>query len=268
MESKRLFVVKASGIKAPYSESKLRHSLRRAGADAATVADVLTKIQAQVTPGMHTRHIRRMALSLLKRKSRSFAGRYNLKQAIMELGPSGFPFEKYVAEIFRFRGYSVSVDQFIRGICVTHEVDVVAEKDGRRLMIECKYHNNSGLSCDVKIPLYIHSRFLDLDFDEGWVATNTRFTSDAVKYGMCVGLKMLAWDFPAGHGLKDWIDQGGLYPITALSRLSRNEKHRVLAQGFVLCKDLMIHPEALNRARIPREQHSLILNECEQTCRL
>src|SRR5690625_6173565 len=81
-------------------------------------------------------------------------------------------------------------------------------------MIECKYHNAEGRVCNVKIPLYIHSRFLDIEkqwirrkshktkHHKGGVYTNTRFTSDAIQYGKCVGLLMTSWDYPEGKDRK------------------------------------------------------------------
>jgi hypothetical protein len=81
----------------------------------------------------------------------------------MELGPSGFPFEKYVAEILKYQGYRVEVGVIVEGFCVKHEVDIIAEKEAKHFMIECKFHNQPGTFCDVKIPLYINSRFLDIE---------------------------------------------------------------------------------------------------------
>ena len=125
------------------------------------------------------------------------AGKYRLKNAIMELGPTGYPFEHFVGAILRTQGYKVKVGVLIDGKCVQHEVDVVAEKDNKIIVVECKFHRSAGKKSDVKIPLYIRSRFNDI-YDkwsadgtlgdkeyEGWLVTNTHFTTDAEKYGKC-----------------------------------------------------------------------------------
>src|SRR5690606_16714612 len=120
--------------------------------------------------------------------------------------------------------------------CVKHEVDVIARNKHKTVIIECKFHSLHGKNCDVKVPLYIDSRYRDIKhynsnrgdktyFDEGWVTTNTRFTEDALAYGKCAGLYLLSWDYPKGNGLKDRIDDIGLYPITVSNILTGREKN-------------------------------------------
>ncbi|RZK62264.1 MAG: ATPase, partial [Pedobacter sp.] len=124
----------------------------------------------------------------------------------MELGPSGYPFEKYFAAILQHIGYSLRTGVILQGACVKHEVDVIAEKENQHEMVECKFHQQQGTFCDVKIPLYIHARFKDVEagftdrspknntLHQGWVVTNTRFTTDAIHYGTCAGLKLIGWN--------------------------------------------------------------------------
>ena len=80
----------------------------------------------------------------------------------MELGPSGFPFEKFISKLFEVQKYSVQTGQFVKGKCVTHEIDVIARKENEIVLAECKYRNTQGITVDVKTPLYIHSRFEDV----------------------------------------------------------------------------------------------------------
>ena len=53
--------------------------------------------------------------------------------------------------------------EIVKGHCVNHEIDVIAEKEDYRFMIECKFRNLPGTNCDVKIPLYIQARFKDVE---------------------------------------------------------------------------------------------------------
>src|SRR5690606_6702976 len=149
---------------------------------------------------------------------------------------SGYPFEKYVGEILKHEGYKTRVGQIVQGHCVQHEVDVIASKDDQHFMVECKFHSDQVRKCDVKIPLYIHSRFLDVEkaweqrpghghkFHQGWVMTNPRFTTDATQYGTCAGLNLVSWDFPKKGSLRERIDGSGLHPITCLTTLTKKEK--------------------------------------------
>jgi len=197
----------------------------------------------------------------------------------MELGPSGFPFEKFVGKLFKFEGYKTEVGVIVQGNCVQHEVDVIAQKDNKHYMIECKYHSDQGRFCNVKIPLYIHSRFLDVErqwehhkgheskLHQGEVYTNTRFTTDAIQYGTCVGLLLTSWDYPQGNGLKDRIDKAGLHPLTALTSLTKAEKVQLLNKGIVLCKELVENPGFLGQIGISNPRRKKILEDSKELCR-
>jgi hypothetical protein len=191
--------------------------------------------------GISTQKIYSEAFRLLTKHSKPNAARYYLKRGIMELGPSGFPFEIFIGELFKHEGFSVQVGKILQGKCVTHEIDVIAEKDNQLNLMECKYRNQPGIAVDVKTPLYINSRFEDvlanvsLGYNKktftGWVVTNSRFTTDAITYGNCKGMQLLSWDYPFNNSLKDWVDRTGLYPLTCLTSLSRSEKEWLLAKG-------------------------------------
>jgi hypothetical protein len=259
---KETLITKTSGAVVPFSEEKLRNSLQRSGATQDIIDSVLLDIKPRLYQGIPTKKIYRAAFALLKQKSKHVASKYKLKNAIMELGPSGYSFESFVAEILKNYGYTTKVSQIVSGECVNHEIDVIAEKDNNYCMIECKYHNQPGTMSDVKISLYIHARFQDVEktwkklpghqkkTHQGWVVTNTKFTSDAVKYGMCVGLKLLSWDHPKGKGLKDLIDNSGLYPITCLTSLTKVEKQRLLDAKVVMCTEIDQDQKILERIGI------------------
>lgn len=279
MTTKSLIITKASGENVPFSYQKLRTSLQRSGADDETINTVIKEVEAQLYEGITTKKIYQMAFGILKKSSRPVASRYKLKQAIMELGPSGYPFEKFIGEILRYMGYQVEVGQTVKGHCVNHEIDVIAEREEHHFMIECKYHNHTGTISDVKIPLYIQARFKDVEaawlemsghskkFHQGWVVTNTRFSSDAVQYGICAGLYLMGWNYPATNGLKDQIDNLGLYPLTCLTSLSKNEKQIFLNKNIVLCKEICDKPELLKMLTITEKRAQVILEESYSLCK-
>jgi len=276
--AKDIFVTKASGEKSRYSEGKIRASLKRVGATDDQVDVIINEISSHLYEGMPTKKIYRLAFNLLKEGSRHLAAKYHLKQAIMELGPSGYPFEKYVGEILKRQGYKTKVGEIVQGHCVTHEVDVIAEKENDFIMIECKYHNLRGVFCDVKIPLYIQSRFKDLEKQwltlpenkaknhKGWLITNTRFSSDAIQYGTCVGLNLIGWDYPLRGSLKDQIDGLGLYPITCLTSLTKIEKQRLLDMKVVLCSEISNNEKLLVANGIKPARISAVMKEVQKLC--
>jgi len=271
-------ITKANGEKSVFEPKKLFNSLIRSGADETQAHEIVDSIISELYPGISTKKIYKKAFSLLKERSRFLAARYNLKNAIMVLGPSGYPFEKFIGELLKHQGFKVEVAKLVDGKCVKHEVDVIAEKDNHHCMIECKYHNQPGTVSDVKIPLYIQSRFLDVaaqwktlpghnnKLHEGWVVTNTRFTLDAIQYGSCAGLKLIGWDYPSKGSLKDLIDSLGLYPITTLTSLTLTEKKALLEMNLVLCHDLQKNKDALNQIGIKAARAKTINEECLNLC--
>jgi len=276
--NKSILIKKYSGEYQAFDVNKLINSLRRSGADEIIVQNVARKVQEQIEEGMTTKKIYQLAFNMLKGKSRLSASKYKLKKALMELGPSGFPFEKLVGKLFAHEGYATKVGVIVQGNCVQHEVDVIAQKDNKHYMIECKYHSTQGRTCNVKIPLYIQSRFLDVKqqwenqkghetkLHKGGLYTNTRFTTDAIQYGKCVGLLLTSWDYPMGKGLKDRIDKSGLHPLTALTTITKAEKTKLLDKGIVLCKELHENPALLEQIGIDKKRHKKILEDSEALC--
>lgn len=272
-------IIKYSGDVVPFNVDKLKDSLRRTQVSEEIIQQIIAQIESTIYEGITTKKIYQMAFKMLKDKSRVSASKYKLKKALMELGPSGFPFEKLVGKLLAHEGFETKVGVIVQGNCVQHEVDVIAQKDNSHYMIECKYHSDQGRFCNVKIPLYIHSRFLDIEkkwkhqkgheakFHKGGVYTNTRFTTDAIQYGKCVGLLMTSWDYPLGNGLKNRIDQSGLHPLTALTTITKQEKTMLLETGIVLCKELHETPGLLNKIGIEKSRHKKILEDSEELCK-
>ncbi|WAC01609.1 ATP cone domain-containing protein [Lacinutrix neustonica] len=271
-------IVKYSGDVVAFDVDKLINSLRRSQASEELIQQIVGQVEDQLYEGITTKKIYQMAFKMLKGKSRVSASKYKLKKALMELGPSRFPFEKLVGKLLAHEGFSTQVGVIVQGNCVQHEVDVIAQKDNTHYMIECKYHSDQGRFCNVKIPLYIHSRFLDVEkqwerqkgheakLHKGGVYTNTRFTSDAVKYGKCVRLLLTSWNYPIGDGLKDRIDKSGLHPLTALTTLTKAEKTKLLDEGIVLCKELHETPKILEQVGVPKSRHKKVLEDSRELC--
>jgi hypothetical protein len=278
MNDKNINIIKYSGEKVTFSSDKLYASLKKTGAEDAIINEIIDKIQAELYQNISTKEIYNRAFALLKRKKNYLASKYKLKKAIYELGPTGFPFERFVASVLKFSGYSVEVGKILNGKCVTHEIDVIATKNNETTIIECKFHGEQGLNCNVKIPLYINSRYLDVkanwtksnkidnQLTKGWLVTNTRFTEDALRFGTCCGLYLVSWDYPKGDGLKDRIGRLGLYPITVSTLLTNREKAFLLNREVVLCRELIENVFFLDHLGVSNIRKERILKELNQLC--
>ncbi len=189
-------------------------------------------------------------LKQLKKREPGAAVKYTLKKAIMDMGPAGYVFERYMARILNEYGYRTQTGEIIKGFCVDHEVDVIAHKDNNHYMIECKYHNNKGAKSAIQTVLYVYARFLDLkkanlddredyNFKEVWLATNTKCTTEAIKYANCVKMGIIAWHYPEDKNLEYYIENKKLYPISILPGLKNNHKIKLFENDILTVKDLM-----------------------------
>ena len=194
----------------------------------------------------------------------------------MELGPTGFPFEHFIASLLEQMGFTTEVGQILQGKCVQHEVDVIEEGNKIQYFVECKFYNSQGKYADVKVPLYIRSRFEDIVFIRkdlpvyrdytfhGWLVTNTRFTSDAMDYGRCAGLHLVSWDYPRGQSLKDMIEKEKLFPITVLTTLTKDQKQKLFGDGIVLCRHISENPKLLEKLDFKENKRQKVIEELEE----
>ena len=271
-----ILIAKADGQLEPFNPEKLISSLMRAGAEHPLALDISRDIETDLYNGITTQEIYRRAFSKLRDARRGAAARYSLKRAILEFGPSGFPFEAYISELFRAEGAQTQIDQIIKGACVEHEVDVVVKKDGVVTFVEAKFHNAAGFKTDLKTVLYVKARLDDIaaarknkgavEPMRGLVVTNTKFTSVAAQYASCAGVEVLSWEEPAGHNLHDRIDASGIYPVTALTTINRREKMALLSQKIVLCRALGADTRALATAGVTGQKADHVLEEVGALC--
>jgi len=271
-------IVKHSGNIVDYNPTKLKQSLLKSGASQMAVSAILKAIEKEIFEGISTKQIYKMAFSLLKKTSNSNAARYNLKEAIRLLGPAGFFFEKYIARLFAAENYETKTNLTLQGKCVSHEVDVLIKKNDIISMIECKFHMGKDTNSDVKVPMYILSRFNDLKdnrhlifkpndiISKCWIVTNNRFTTDAIAFAKCSKLNLLSWNYPENNNLKNKNDVNYLYPITCLTTLAIAEKDKLLVMDVILVKELMNNSECLENIGLSPNRIKNVLKEASELC--
>lgn len=273
-------ILKANGDRVRFSKQKVEVSLRRSGAAPKVAKQIAAAVAKEIGSDTTTDDIYKRAYQLLHEDHNTpVAARYSLKRAIHALGPTGFPFEQFVSRLLEYRGLKTKVGVTVEGRCVSHEIDVLAFDDNKERYIECKFHKDPGYNTNVKVPLYINSRFLDIKhrfedlndhsaYREPWIVTNTRFSKDAVQYAECAGIKLIGWHYPHGNGLERLVEDIGLHPITVLSTLSDREKHALLKMDKVLCVDVFEDPEILLQVGLSRTRQQQVLDEAQAVCEL
>ncbi|MBE8726049.1 ATP cone domain-containing protein [Flavobacterium hungaricum] len=273
-------VIKHSGHVVPFDIEKLRLSLQKSGAAPELIKESLAQIQSQMYEGITTKQIYKMAFVILKKASNGHAARYNLRSALQMLGPAGFFFEKFIARLYAAEGFKTRTNLTLQGKCVSHEVDVMIKKENLISMIECKFHSSREGSSDVKVPMYILSRFNDLKvkthtifsnsetINSCIIVTNNRFTKDAENFANCSGINLLSWDYPKDNNIKSKIDKAALYPITCLTTLSMVEKEKLLILDQLLVKDLINDSHSIHKIGLSENRVRNVLKEASQICKL
>jgi len=238
-------IIKESGDLAPFNEQRVVEILTRVGASNNEQTEVLDYLRAKLFEGIKTSEIYHIVFQKLDSIKPHLASRFSLKQAIAELGPSGYPFEKFIAGILSEFGYQTKTNIIMKGKCITHEIDIVASKDYMQGIIEAKFHTNGGFKTNIQTVLYVNARYNDVKSvlskeqkTTGWIVTNAKFSADSINYGECAGLKLIGWDYPKHISLRVLIDKSGLQPITTLHNLSTANKTSLLENNFVFCKDI------------------------------
>jgi hypothetical protein len=279
---KQIYIIKATGEKEEFNAQKLRDSLARASAKPEAVENIVETIERELKENATTKDIYKHAFELLGKEEIPAAARYSLRRAVMELGPTGFPFEQFVAEIFRSKGFETTTDYIAKGECADHEIDIVAWNKEKLIFVEAKFHNELGIKSDLKIALYIKARWDDLanqEFEcpnppsrsfgvarkmsEGWLITNTKFSESAVKYAKCRNMKLAGWNYPEKGNLQDLIEEANLHPITCLNSSTPSDEKLLMQAGIVLCKQARDNPDILKQAGLSDEKISRMLSEID-----
>jgi hypothetical protein len=261
-------VLKATGEEEQFDEDKLRTSVKRAGIPADIEDKVVKHVESKLYENIPSQEVYRHINEFLQSEPHPNAIKYKLKQALMELGPTGYPFEDFVTEILKSEGYLTQTRSILMGQCVSHEIDVIAQKNNERLMVEAKYHNAPGIHTEVHVSLYTKARFDDLrekhQLTKPWLFTNTKITPDALAYALCVGMGVTSWSYPQNASLRDLIEEHHLYPITLLASLSEPQKQILLDKHFVLVREIIQNENCLDLLGVQAEKKGQIIDEAKQ----
>lgn len=278
MPNSKLNIKKANGEIEVFDREKLRASLRRAGSSDILSSDISDQVQKQIKKNTTTQEIYSLAFKILKQQNFETAIKYSLRRSLLLLGPTGFPFEKYIGSILSKKGYQTIVGVDVKGKCINHEIDVIAYDENDLVFIETKFHNDLGFKTDTKTVLYIKARYDDLkdvEFNFGGrslkmnssiLMTNTKFTTNAKKYASCSNVGLISWDYPKKGNLYEIIEKSRVYPLTILNNLSKNEKNKLIEMGFVTCIDIKNNPDLLKKIGIKPNKIKDIYSEIESIC--
>ncbi|MEA3344622.1 MAG: hypothetical protein U9Q16_03015 [Patescibacteria group bacterium] len=244
-------VLKFNGEKEPFSFNKVYESAKRVGASKDFAKEIAEIVEKEAYQGIKTSEIFKKVKKLLKREKNNASLKFSLKEAMRKLGPTGFPFEKYISEIFSRNGFKTKLNQNIKGHCCKYEIDFLAEKENLLYVAECKYRNLSKAKVHSNIALANFARFIDIQKGnflknkkfknlniKSLLVTNTKFTRKNIEYSKCVGVELLGWNYPKKAGLERIIDDNRFYPITILPSLNNRIAEIFASKKMMLIQDI------------------------------
>lgn len=270
------FVYKKTNELEIFSREKILTSLCHLGFNYSEAVEIFEKLKDQLEQAKTTQQIFNVILDYLKKNHPVLATKYNLKKGLERFGPSGFPFEKYFARLLSSYNFRVQTNVFLKGKCVDHEIDVLAERDNDLFLIECKFHHLGFLKTGIKDVLTLWGRYLDikeanLDFKGKnfypWIVTNTKISLEALDFCQCRHIKVTSWNWPLNENLPQLIEHYALWPIGILINLSNEKLKLLLNNGVILVSDLFDIPQAKLK-NILKDDYFSIMEEAQRLFKL
>ena len=77
---------------------------------------------------------------------------------------------------------------------------------------------------------------------------------------------MIGWNYPAQGNLEHMIEDASLHPVTSIPNLSESNRKILIANGLVLCKDVLTKKDALSNLGIPDDSVKAITEDAELIC--
>lgn len=220
-----MYVIKSDGRKEEFDEKKVYRSCIRSGASKKQAQEVVNFIRKDLYDGVTTKEIYSKVREKLKEINPKHSMKYSLREALSELGPEAF--EVYISNLLEENGYKCEWNVLIKGASVEHQIDIVATKDGKAYLVECKRHERFQRFSGLKTILQIHARLQDIkkgynektcdyNFNSAWIITNTKFSQHAIDYAKANKIKLTGWKYPKNQGIEKLVNDSKSYPITVL----------------------------------------------------
>jgi hypothetical protein len=259
------WVVKINGEREEFDKTKIFHTCKRTGVSDQVANKIADEVEAAIYDGITTKKILDMVLKKLKQEHPKHSQRYGLREAVAKLDPEEHEFEKYVSHLWEGHGYKTKWDQIVQGECIEHQIDVVAEKDGKRYLLECKHHTNPHRWCGLGTMLQVWAVIDDVrkgyekdkaneGYENIWLITNTKFSAHAVRYANAKGIILTGWNYPDGNDLRGMIDAKDMDPIDMID-MPEPVRKKFSKAGIILLKDLLRLPfdELYGKTKIDRK---------------
>ncbi len=258
-------VTKADSSRQQFDRNKIVATCMRMGATKQDAEEIAGKIESRVYDGMPTAKVLQMIFQFIHKYKPQASRLYDLRRGL-SLMNSKPEFEKFVQILLANIGFEVVPNKILKGKCIEHEVDAIARKDGVTYFVEAKHHYNyhafTGLD-ESRIARAVledvsegfNLGLIDLKIDEAMIVTNTKYSEQAMQYGICRNIMQIGWSTPADLGLRDIILEKSLYPLSCIRGLKTDVRLQLVDSGIILINQLVAEEteEIARRTRLPQE---------------
>jgi len=252
-------VIKYDGRIEKFQRKKIIRTCLRVGVQKDVANSIADKIEKILYDGITTKEIYRNILKELNKYEKKTASIYGLRESIALMNP--VVFEIFVKKLLESYGYSCRHDKIVQGLCIDHQIDIIAERN-ETYLVECKRHQNAHRFCGLNVCLQVEARFEDVsdgfnhnknkyNFDRAWIITNTKFSEHAKKYSRKKNIKLTGWKYPDNESLEKLIEEKKMFPVTIL-RTRKNIIQKISDAGIITIHDMT--KERLKKAGI-EENH-------------
>lgn len=235
VKGKKILVVKHSGTKEPYDQTKVLRSISRSQVGDERAREILTKVEQKLFNGISTKELYRLVnREIVKHDLPDCANMYRLREAVAAM--DSIDFERFIREILEREGFDSQWNLKIDGNCIDHQIDVIAKSSrGKVYMVEVKHHRRFHRDSDLGTVVEVWGRLEDLksgfqnkknqfEFETAWLITNTKFSQHAKQYAACKNLRLTGWHYSlkekgrptSDEGLEREFEALGLEQVSAL----------------------------------------------------
>ena len=240
-----MYIIKANGEKEEFEKEKIIRTLSRSDVERNKAEEIAKEIEKNVSEGDTTRYIYKLILKELDKLEPISSFVYKLREAISKI--DSLKFELYIKQVLEANGYTCIWNKVINGDCITHQIDIIAEKDFI-YFVECKHHLNHHKMFGLGGVLEIQARLEDLkdgykkgknkfNFKQAWLINNAKISNHAKRYAKAKNIKLTGWRFGGDESLEWLVQKKKIYPISVL-KIDENSKKRLFNNNILTIQDL------------------------------
>ncbi len=271
-----VFVTKFDGARQPFDRNKVVDTCLKKGVDREAAETIADTIESKAYDGIPTKKILQMIFAALKTHRPAIKHQINLREAISLLRPKP-DFENFVQLLLGEYNYKVIPNRIVRGKCIGHEIDAIANKNDETILVEIKHHFDHHTRTHLDVSRQVRATFEDLtegfglglnsvNFSKALIVCNTKFSESARQYAKCRGIACVGWNSPPEHGLERMIEEKNLHPITLIKGLDAKTEEKLGDNGVLLVRQLTKRDinKLYRRTRIKKDKLAILAKKARK----